>query len=212
MNRALRARTLGALLLSPIALGACSSGQVTQTATQERDKSGGMADVANITLRSVALEYPSGGSYDEGDDAELRGAIVNIADEADTLLSIESDAFEEVRVLGDDVTEVSQSSGSSGEIGLEIPRNGTVFLGGDGPTVLLENLTEGLTTGQNITLTMTFEQAGEIEVRALVATPEEALERGEAFDFHHEEQEAGSDDREAASGAGSEDTGDGHGG
>ncbi len=203
MNRALRARTLGALLLTPIALGACSTGQVTQTATQDRDKAGPMADVANITLRSVVLEYPTSGSYDEGDDAELTAAIVNIADESDTLVSIEGEAFEEVRVLGGDATGVSDTSGSSGgDIDLEIPRDQTVFLGGDGPTVLLENLAEELTAGESIELTMTFEMAGEITVRALVDTPDEALERGEEFDFHQEEQEAGSDDREAASGAG----------
>ena len=213
MIRALRATTMGALLLSPIALGACSSGQVTQTATQDRDKAGPMADVANITLRSVLLEYPTGARYDEGDDAELTAAIVNTADESDTLLSIESDAFEEVRVLGGDVDEVSQSSGATGgDIGLEIPRNASVYLGDDGPTVLLENLTRDLTPGQGIELTMTFELAGEVRVRAQVANPDEALERGEAFDFHHEEQEAGGDDREAASGAGSEEVGDGHGG
>lgn len=209
MNRALRATTMGALLLSPIALGACSSGQVTQTATQERDKAGPMADVANITLRSVLLEYPTGARYDEGDDAELTAAIVNTGDESDTLLSIESDGFEEVRVLGDDVDAVSQNSG--GDIGLEIPRDEIVFLGGNGPTVLLENLTEELTPGEGIELVMTFELAGEVTVRAQVDTPEEALERGEAFDFHQEEQEAGSDDREAASGAG-QGSGDGHGG
>jgi copper(I)-binding protein len=214
VNRALRARTLGALLLSPIALGACSAGQVTQTATQDRDKAGPMADVANITLRSVLLEYPSGASYDEGDDAELTAAIVNTADEADTLLSIESDAFEEVRVLGGDVDAVSQPSGEAGgDIGLEIGRDETIFLGEDGPTVLLENLTEELTPGESIELTMTFELAGEITVRAQVDNPEEALERGEAFDFHQEETgegEAGegSDDREAATGAGSESEGD----
>jgi copper(I)-binding protein len=203
VNRALRARTLGALLLTPIALGACSTGQVTQTATQDRDKSGPMADVANITLRSVVLEYPTSGSYDEGDDAELTAAIVNIADESDTLVSIEGEAFEEVRVLGGDASGVSDTSGSSGgDIDLEIPRDQTVFLGEDGPTLLLENLAEELTAGESIELTMTFEMAGEITVRALVDTPDEALERGEEFDFHQEEQEAGSDDREAASGAG----------
>ncbi len=202
MNRALRARTLGALLLTPIALGACSTGQVTQTATQDRDKAGPMADVANITLRSVVLEYPTSGSYDEGDDAELTAAIVNIADESDTLVSIESEDFEEVRVLGGDATGVSDTSGSSGgDIDLEIPRDQTVFLGGDGPTVLLENLADELTAGESIELTMTFEMAGEITVRALVDTPDEALERGEEFDFHQEEQEAGS-----------ESEGDGHGG
>ena len=209
MNRALRATTMGVLLLSPVALGACSSGQVTQTATQDRDKAGPMADVENITLRSVLLEYPDSGRYDEGDDAELRAAIVNTADESDTLLSIESEDFEEVRVLGGEATGVSQTSGSSDEIDLEIPRDETVFLGGDGPTVLVENLTEELTAGESIELRMTFELAGEVTVRAMVDNPEEEVERGEAFDFHQEEQEAGGDDREAASGAGSEESGDG---
>ena len=202
MNRALRATTMGALLLSPVALAACGAGQVTQTVTQNRDKAGPMADVANITLRSVVLEFPSGGSYDEGDDAELRAAIVNIADESDTLVSIEGDGFEEVRLLGTDVDTVSQpSGGAGGELDLEIPPDEIVFLGGDGPTVLLENLTEPLTAGQGIELVMTFEQAGEIEIRAQVANPEEEVEREEPFDFHHEE-EAGGEEGEAAAGAG----------
>jgi copper(I)-binding protein len=199
VNRALRAATLGVLLLSPIALGACSSGQVTQTATQDRDKAGPMADVANITLRSVLLEYPSSERYDEGDDAELTAAIVNTAGESDSLLSIEGDAFEEVRLLGGDAEGVSQPSGSGGDLDLEIPPDETVFLGGDGPTVLLENLTEELTPGQSIELTMTFELAGEVPVLAQVDNPDEALDRGEAFDFHEEgggeggEGEAGSE-------------------
>jgi copper(I)-binding protein len=203
VNRALRATTMGALLLSPVGLAACGAGQVTQTVTQDRDKAGPMADVANITLRSVVLEFPSGGSYDEGDDAELRAAIVNIADESDTLLSIEGDGFEEVRLLGTDVDAVSQpSGGAGGDLELEIPPDEIVFLGGDGPTVLLENLTEPLTAGQGIELVMTFEQAGEINVRAQVDNPEEEVEREEPFDFHQEEQEAGGDDREASTGAG----------
>ena len=201
MNRALRARTLAVLLLSPIVLGACSSGQVTQTATQDRDKAGPMADVGNITLRSVVLEAPRGGTYDEGDDAELLMAIVNTADESDTLQSIESDGFEEVRLSGGDADQVSQSTGS-GDIGLEIPRGQTVFLGEDGPTVEVEGLTEELTAGESIELTLTFELAGEVTVRASVDTPEEEEERGEAFDFHQEEQEAGGDERESATGAG----------
>ena len=58
MNRALRAATMGVLLLSPVALSACSAGQVTQTATQERDKTGAQAQVGDITLRQVQLAYP----------------------------------------------------------------------------------------------------------------------------------------------------------
>jgi copper(I)-binding protein len=193
---------MAALLLSPLALGACSAGQVTQTATQARDKAGPQAEVANITLRSVLLEYPTSGRYDAGDDAELRAAIINSSDEADTLVSISSDAFEGVRSIGGDTNAVSDPSGFSPRLDVEIPRDGSVFLGGNGPTILLENLSDSLTAGQSIELTMTFEQAGDVTVEALVDNPEKEVARGEAFDYHQEEQQAGGDSREASSGAG----------
>ena len=202
MNRAVRAATMGVLLLSPLALGACSGGQITQTNTQDRDKAGPQAQVENITLRSVLLEYPASGRYDEGDDAELTAAIVNTAGEDDTLTSIEGEAFEGVRAIGGGAAPVSNSSGSSSDVDVELPGNETVYLGGDGPTILLENLSESLTAGQSIELTMTFETAGEVTVRALVDNPLEEVARGEAFDFHQEEQEGESDNREAAAGAG----------
>jgi len=199
VNRALRAATMGVLLLGPLALSACSAGQVTQTATQVRDKAGPQAEVANITLRSITLEYPQSGRYDAGDDAELRAAIINTADEPDTLVSIESDAFEGVRAIGGDTTSgVSSSSALGSDVDIEIPRDDTVFLGGNGPTVLLENLSESLTAGQSIELTMTFEQAGPVTVQAMVANPGEEVARGEAFDYHQEEQRVG----ESSSGAG----------
>jgi copper(I)-binding protein len=199
--RALRAATMGVLLLSSLALGACSAGQVTQTATQNRDKAGPQAQVANITLRSVLLDYPSSGRYQQGDDAQLRAAVINTADESDTLVSIQSDAFEGVRAIGGGANPVSDPSGFSTQLGIEIPRDQTVFLGGDGPTILLENLTESLTAGQSVQLTMTFEQAGQVTVEALVANPDKEIARGQAYDYHQEEQ-SGGDNRESASGAG----------
>jgi len=194
---------MGALLLSPVALAACSAGQVTQTNTQDRDKAGPQAEAQNITLRAVVLEYPPSGRYDVGDDAELSAGIVNTAEQPDTLSSIQGDAFEGVRTLGGTGQAVSNSSGPATQLGVEIPSDETVFLGtGNAPTILLENLTESLTPGQSIELTMTFETAGEVTVRALVANPGEEIARGEPFDYHQEEQQAGADSREASSGAG----------
>ncbi|UOX99899.1 copper chaperone PCu(A)C [Blastococcus sp. PRF04-17] len=176
MNRALRAATMGVLLLSPAALTACGAGQVTQTATQDRDKTGGQAQVGDITLRQAALESPRGGSYDDGDDADLRLAIVNTGRAADTLTGIEGEGFAEAEIDAD------------GEDELEIPAGRTVFVGSDGDAeITLTDLDEGLTTGQYLTLTLIFEEAGEVELRVTVATPDEAREREEAFDFHHEE-------------------------
>lgn len=196
MNRALRAATMGALLLSPIALSACSAGQVNQTADQQRDHTGGTAEAGSITLRAVTVEAPRGPALRQGEDVELSGAVVNNGDEADTLLSISGEGFEDARVLGD-ASGVSQSSGG-GSLGIEIPAGGALYFGDDGSNVLLEDLTEDLTPGLSLELTMTFEEAGEVTVRALVDTPDERDDR-EEFDFHHEEEDV---EGEASAGAG----------
>ena len=187
MNRALRAATMGVLLLSPVALTACSAGQVTQTATQERDKTGGMAQVGDLTLRQVVLENPRSGMYEDGDDAELRMAIVNSSQEDDALVGIEGEGFGDAEIRTSGASGASTGGGSGDEI--EIPADSTVFIGEDDATVTLTDLEESLTTGQYLDLTLTFENAGEIDVQVTVANPEEAEERGEAFDFHQEEGE-----------------------
>ena len=182
MNRALRATTMGVLLLSPIALSACSSGQVTQTATQERDKTGGQAKVGDITLRAVTLEYPRGGAYDAGDDVEVRMAIVNTAAESDTLTAVEGEGFDSAEITG--ARDEDATAGTSAPDEIEIAAGDTVFVGEDRISVELTGLSEDLTTGQALDLVLTFENAGEITVRAPVANPDEEQERGETFDFH----------------------------
>ena len=76
MNRALRAATMGVLLLSPVVLSACSAGQVTQTATQQRDKTGAQAQVGDLSQRHAQLLriacHLVGGSYELLDGC-LRG-------------------------------------------------------------------------------------------------------------------------------------------
>jgi copper(I)-binding protein len=176
VNRALRAATMGVLLLSPVALSACSAGQVTQTATQERDKTGAQAQVGDLTLRQVRLEDPRGDSYDAGDDADLLLAIVNTGEDTDTLVGVEGEGFADAEIAG-------------GRI--EIPRDSTVFVGEDDDAdVRLMDLDDSLTTGQYLEITLIFENAGEITVPATVATAEDSEERGEAFDFHQEEETA----------------------
>jgi copper(I)-binding protein len=179
VNRALRAATMGVLLLSPIALSACSAGQVTQTATQQRDKTGGQAQVGALSLRQAQIESPRGGVYDAGDDALLRLAIVNSGTEDDTLVRIAGDGFAEAEVRG------SRPAGTSG-IDIPIPAGSAVFIGED-VRVVLTDLTEPLTTGQFIDLDLTFENAGEVTLQVPVANPDDTVDRGDAFDFHQEE-------------------------
>ena len=242
MNRALRAATMGVLLLSPVALSACSAGQVTQTATQNRDKVGPEAAVGDITLRQIELAYPQDGRYTDGDDAELLMAIVNSDTQADALVGIEGTAFDGVVVSGQATaspavpgspsaapanttpaapttpgatpstpttpgatpstapspgatpatstapeSSVPAAPSASTQVQIPIPARSTVFLGGaGGPTVELAHLSEELTAGQRIEVTLTFQRAGEITVPAVVATPGRALPRGPGFDFHQE--------------------------
>ena len=187
MNRALRAATMGVLLLSPVALSACSAGQVTQTATQERDKTGAMAQVGDLTIRQVQLLSPRGGFYERGDDAELQLAVVNTGTEADTLVDVSGEGFRDVEFDdGSTAVGAGTSSGrSSSADGIEIPGNSAVFIG-DEQTVTLTALDDALTTGQYLELTLTFENAGELTLPVTVDTPSESVERGAAFDFHRE--------------------------
>jgi copper(I)-binding protein len=186
VNRALRAATMGVLLLSPIALTACSAGQVTQTATQERDKTGAQGQAGDISVRQAQLVHPRGGSYERGDDAEVQVALVNAGSEADTLISVEGDGFDsaEIESSGSSSGSSSSSSGSSDEI--EIPAGQSVFIGEDGFTVTLTGLDDDLHTGQYVDVTFVFENGGELTLPLTVATAEESETRGEAFDFHEE--------------------------
>ncbi len=217
MNRALRATLTGALVISPVALGACSAGQVSQTATQDRDKVGPQAQVEDVLLRQVLLAYPEGGAYEEGDDATLIMTIVNASNADETLTGIEGEGFSGLRIAGTGPTPspssppgaqpttppapgttgttgatpaapTGTSAAASTELALEIPADTALYIGrGGDATITLEDLAEPLTAGQTLSLTLTFEQAGEITMQALVATPGEEVERGEPFDFHQGE-------------------------
>jgi copper(I)-binding protein len=174
---------MSVLLLSPLALSACSAGQVTQTASQNRDKVGDSVRVGAITVRAVELEYPRGDQYDAGDDAPLSMAIVNSSNESDTLTDVSGEGFGSAEITGA-VPEGSTSSDAPTEI--EIPADSSVFVGEDGVEVTLTDLDEDMTTGQRLELVLTFEHAGEVTVLATVANPDEEKSRGDNFDFHEE--------------------------
>lgn len=190
MNRALRAATAGVLLLSPLAISACSAGQVTQTATQDRDQVGAMAQVGDITVRAANLENPRGGSYDAGDDAELLMALVNGAQEDDTLVGVDAEGAGDVEIQSaGTATTVGSASGGAADSGeIEVPAGATVFVDGDDVSITLTDLDDELIVGQYLEVTLTFENAGEVTVPVTVATPDDVLDRDEAFDFHHEEE------------------------
>src|SRR3954466_8442958 len=95
---------MGVLLFSPLVLSACGAGQVTQTATQNRDKVGPMAQVGDISLRAVELAAPPGDKYEQGSDAELTLAIVNAGEEPDTLVGVSGTDFAGAQISASSVS------------------------------------------------------------------------------------------------------------
>ena len=212
MNRALRAATVGVLLFTPLALTACSAGQVNQTSTQLRDKVGPMAQVGALDLREIQLAYPTAGSYAAGDDAELTMGIVNNGSEDDALTGIEGTGFSRVRVTGSASGTAAPASPTgatssapataSGARALDItvPADSTVFLGQNAPTVTLVGLAQDLTPAQTIELTFTFERAGEVTVAVPVAAPSSNVPQTSAFNFHEGENEGDEPGNQAGGG------------
>ena len=188
MNRALRAAAMGALLLSPVALSACSAGQVTQTNTQEQN-AGNAGDAGPLNLRALELPYPTGGSYPSGTDARLLGAVVSTAAVDDKLVGITGDAFSDVEVVDPTATAPAAGAAPAG-ISLTVPANGTLFLGsGQGPTVTLVGLADQVGVGQYVDVTFTFQNAGDVTVPVPVGTSGRDLPRAEPFDFHPQQEE-----------------------
>jgi len=185
VNRALRAAAMSALLLSPVALTACSAGQVSQTAEQNRDKTGAQAGTGDLALRALQLPYPTGGVYRAGGDARLLAAVASTSDTDDTLTSIEGDAFDSVEVVDPNATSAATPGGP---LDLTVPAEGTLFIGdGTGPSITLVGLSDDLGVGDYVDVTFTFEQAGEVTVPVPVATSARDLPRGEAYDFEQEQ-------------------------
>ena len=214
MNRALRAATMGVLLLSPVVLTACSAGQVTQTATQQRDKTGAQAQLGDLSIRAAELASASSGGYGSGDDADLRVAIVNGGTEADTLIGVDGKGFSSAVISSSGGSSSSSSSAGSSSASassagstssaaptsgsaaatstssrgasehIEIPAGQSVFIGGDQYTITLTGLNESLNTGQYLEVTLTFEKAGSVTIPVTAANPTRSKTRGNAFDFH----------------------------
>ncbi|MCZ2830074.1 copper chaperone PCu(A)C [Modestobacter sp. VKM Ac-2986] len=188
MNRAPRAAAIGALLLAPVALSACSAGQVTQTNTQEQNF-GAQINAGSLALRALELPYPTGGTYPSGSEARLLGAVVSTADSEDTLVGISGEAFEDVEVVDPNAEEPADGAAPAG-ISLPVPADGTLFLSnGQGPAVTLVGLSEELSVGEYIDVTFSFTETGDVTVQVPVGVSQRDLPRGEAFDFHPEEEE-----------------------
>ncbi len=85
-------RVLGAGVLvigAALVLAGCGAGQITQTSTQQAAVNGTHAQVKNIALRDVAVQYPtSGPGYPAGATPALTLTVVNLDARDDSLVSV----------------------------------------------------------------------------------------------------------------------------
>ncbi|TFV88463.1 copper chaperone PCu(A)C [Blastococcus sp. CT_GayMR20] len=189
-------------LLAVTVLSGCSAGQVTQTATQDRDKTGGFGQVGDIAIRAVQLAYPPDGVYQPGDEAELSMAIVNSGTVDDRLVSISGEPFSGVTVNGSrsstptpadsraaspasdsptTTTNATVTSASTGEV--PIPAGESVFIGMGGPTITLTGITERIDAAHFVQLALTFARAGHTTVTAIVEPAPEPLPPDPVIEF-----------------------------
>ncbi|NMM86036.1 hypothetical protein B2J88_16950 [Rhodococcus sp. SRB_17] len=178
-----------------IALSACSSGQVSQTAVQQAAVNGNSANVGDIALRNVHIAYPSSEEYsiEPGGTAVLAFTIVNDSlDTTDKLVSINTDYAARI-VAGEEVAGFTLKPQTSLQAG-ELPAGAAAEAeadkqiankdeNSDAPDalalVLLQDIKAGVRPGLTIPITFTFEKAGPVTVQVPVdAGPK--LERNES--------------------------------
>jgi len=111
VNRSTSRSVLAGLVVAGgLALSACASGQVAQTAQMRPTVDGQMAQVGSLAIRNVALDYPAGGVYERGSDARLRMVVVNGGVAPDSLVSVSSPVATDVTISAGGSAEVTGSA------------------------------------------------------------------------------------------------------
>lgn len=118
----------------------------------------------DVNVKQVQLGYPLDGVYEEGEDAPLYMAITNTGTEAVTVTDISGPEFSSVDVVGAD----------GAGLPLEIGPDSNLYFGAEGgPDVVLVDLQTSLRSSQSIPVTVTFADAGEVTVDAMVSAEED---------------------------------------
>lgn len=111
MNRSTSRSVLAGLVVAGgLALSACASGQVAQTAQMSPTVDGQLAQVGSLAIRNAALDYPAGGVYERGSDARLRMVVVNGGVAPDSLVSVSSPVATDVTISAGGSVEATGSA------------------------------------------------------------------------------------------------------
>ena len=151
-----------ALVACGVILTGCSSGQITQTSSQESAVNGTSANLEDIALRNIHLQaVQTGEALQAGRTVPLAFVIANSSpDTADKLVSITSDVGE-VKITGD------SGIPASGALIVDAPEAAADPMGSTTPTTAEVMLTKPISNGLTYKFTFAFEKAG----KATVAVP-----------------------------------------
>lgn len=163
----MKRRMIGAGIagISLLAAG-CSAGQITQTDTQVAGVNGGSSNVGTVAVRNAELAFPENvkpAAYLKGSDADVVMSIINTGEQADELQSVTSKSAENVEIKG----ETSLPADTTLAVGPGKPAAGQL----DGE-MTLKGLKRQLRPGQDVTATLTFRDAGTLEVKLPIMTPD----------------------------------------
>lgn len=151
-----------------VILTGCSSGQITQTSSQESAVNGSSANLKDIALRNVHLQaVQTSDALQPGTTVPLVFVAANNSpDTVDKLVSITSDVGE-VKIAGD------PTLGANGALIVNPASGEPVAMGSVIPTTASVLLSQPVSNGLTYNFTFTFEKAG----KATVAVP---ISAGEA--------------------------------
>lgn len=177
MNRSTTRLTAAAAALaaSGLVLTGCSSGQISQTATQESAVNGTAANVKDIALRNVHLQAEQTSDFlQPGSTVPLvLVAANNSPDVGDKLVSVTSD-IGQVALTGDGTIPPAGAlvlNAPTGQaVAGEAPAQAMADAAAPAPSApagAMVTLSEPITNGLSYNFTFTFEKAG----RATVAVP-----------------------------------------
>lgn len=178
---------------SALLLAGCGAGQITQTDSQLPAVDGGGARADSIVVSNATLASPAGGDesyYTGGSDAPVNMHIANRSETPDELVSVSTDVASDVTIEGDATV--------LGSGALFVVEPDQLDEGGDAvpaadekgqvrhqAAVVLNDLEHAVRPAQSVTLTLTFREAGTIEVLAPIApSPQERVADGADEDGH----------------------------
>jgi copper(I)-binding protein len=180
-------KRVAALLLTSALLSGCGVGLHSQTYKETGRGDSSSVDLESVLVRNLHIEAPlSGSTLAAGSDAVLTGTLASKGKATDTLTSVTTDAA---------TTVVLQPGGFGTDPGF--PRFGegssvvAVPAGGHASEwrAVLQGLTEELRSGEYVSVTLSFRDAGQTTLRVPVHIREGDLENREVIQHPYGEGE-----------------------